>query len=79
MQDYIFAVGGIVFLVSLIPSIRDKQKPALSTSLLTGGVLILFALTYASLRFWFAAITQSVTAVLWLVLAYQRLSQNKDK
>ena len=34
-QDWVFSIGGFVVLVSLIPTIRGDQKPALTTSAMT--------------------------------------------
>lgn len=71
-QDYVIAVGSIIFVIALIPSVLGKHKPALSTSLLTGTVLLVFAMTYLTLSLWFAAITTTLTATLWYVLAVQK-------
>lgn len=48
-QDWVFAIGSLIFAAALIPSVRGQDKPALSTSLTTGSVLIIFALTYLTL------------------------------
>lgn len=74
-QDYVIAVGSIIFVIALIPSVLGKHKPALSTSLLTGTVLLVFAMTYLTLSLWFAAITTTLTATLWYVLAVQKYLQ----
>lgn len=74
IQDYILSFGSILFVIALIPSIRAKDKPALSTSLMTAVVLTVFALTYLSLKFWFATFSTSLTAVCWYILAWQKFT-----
>lgn len=70
-QDVMLGTGSISFSLALLPSIVGTDKPAVSTSLLTGGWLAVFSGVYASLSLWFACITSVVTASLWLVLAAQ--------
>jgi uncharacterized membrane protein YjdF len=77
-QDIIIAIGSLVFSIALLPSVFSKHKPALWTSVITGIVLFILALTYASLRFWYATTITALTASLWLVLAAQNIFQSKD-
>ncbi len=74
-QDYLIAVGSIIFIVALMPTLLSKQKPHLSTSLMTGTVLMAFAITYLTLKLWFAAATTAMTSVQWFVLAVQKILQ----
>jgi len=76
-QDYVLAAGSIVFTIALIPSLTSKNKPAVSTSLLTGVVLIVFAFTYLTLHLWFSMVAISINAVAWLALATQKFHQQK--
>ena len=71
-QDVVITAGQIVFFLALLPSIFSEDKPALATSLTTGLVLIAFAFAYLSLDLLFAFATGGITAVCWLVLAYQK-------
>ncbi len=71
-RDAVFATGSIVFIVALIPTLRGRDKPALSTSLLTGGFLLAYALTYLTMDLWFSAVTTSALGASWLYLGYQR-------
>ena len=71
-QDFILMVGNVVFTLALIPSILSKDKPALSTSLTTGIVLLIFSLTYFSLSLWLSTIAALITSFLWLILAFQK-------
>ena len=74
-QDYVIAVGSIIFIIALMPTVLSKEKPHLSTSLMTGTVLMVFAITYLTLRLWFAAITTALTSLQWFVLAVQKYLQ----
>lgn len=72
-QDYVLTLGSIVFVIALIPSVRNKTaKPAISTSLTTSVVLFVFVLVYLTLALWSTAFTTSLSAITWLVLAIQR-------
>jgi hypothetical protein len=77
-QDIVISVGAIIFALALWPSILSKDKPALWTSLVTGIVLFVFALTYGSLSLWYAAATTAITASLWIVLVVQKILQARE-
>lgn len=72
-QDIVLAVGGYVLAIALVPTILGKNnKPALSSSLLTGGILVVYAYVYATLHFWNAMASVSIAAIAWFVLAAQK-------
>ncbi|MEX1113481.1 MAG: hypothetical protein WD603_01875 [Patescibacteria group bacterium] len=72
-QDIVLSVGSAMFMIALIPSILSDDKPAVTTSLMTGTVLIVFAATYASLGLWFTTVITALTAAFWLILFAQKL------
>lgn len=74
-QDIIFTVGSWIFIFSLIPTIQGKQKPELSTSIITTVVLSIFSITYLTLGLKLSAISTTGTAIGWGILAYQRYRQ----
>lgn len=76
-QDWIFSVGTWIFVVALIPTIRGKQKPELSTSIVTGSILAVFVITYLSLNLWLSALSNVLTSGSWFLLAYQKYRQTK--
>lgn len=80
-QDIVFGVGTALFSIALIPTLRDTQKPALQTSLMTAVVLFIFAFTSATLGLWFACGSQILNGLIWSTLAWQRHTQKpaKDK
>jgi hypothetical protein len=70
-QDFVFTFGSIGFTIALIPALRSKQKPPVSSSLLTGTFLLIFALTYVTLGLWLSVIFGTILALTWLTLALQ--------
>lgn len=70
-QDYVLAVGAFLLAAALVPSIRSQSKPALSTSLLTGSVLVLFTVTFVSLQLWISAFAELLSVIMWAILAVQ--------
>jgi hypothetical protein len=78
-QDFIFTAGNIIFALALIPSILSKNKPAISTSLITGIMIYIFSLSYFSLTLWFSAIASFISGSLWLILALQKYLSLRGK
>lgn len=74
-QDVILTVGNLIFAVSLIPSIRSKDKPHVLTSFMTGAVLVVFSITYMTLNLYFAMAVLLGTASMWFFLAWQKYKQ----
>ncbi len=76
-QDYVLTFGQIVFCLTLIPMLRAKEKPPLSSSIPTGILLLVSASMLFTLHLWLTAITQSIVGMQWLVLAIQKF-KNRD-
>ena len=76
-QDVVLTFGSVVFLVALIPTILGSAKPAPLTSFSTGTVLLLFAVTYATLELPFASIVTAATGLAWFLILWQSL-RSKD-
>jgi hypothetical protein len=71
-QDWVLTLGSVILVTALFPSVFSKHKPALSTSLLTGSVLMTFAVVYFTLNLIFGSIITLFSASTWYVLAIQR-------
>jgi hypothetical protein len=71
-QDILLSIGNYLFVVALLPSVFGTDKPALSSSLMTGAVLGCFTVIYASLSLWSASIAVGLSSFVWFVLAYQQ-------
>ena len=74
-QDIVLMTGGFLFVLSLIPSVRGKNKPEKLTCLTTGGILVAFAISYATLDLWLACTSTSLTSLTWFVLLAQERSK----
>jgi hypothetical protein len=67
-QDWIFAVGEVVFLITLVPLLfRDTNVP-LFTGLGTAFMLYTFLLAHVSYRNWMTTALTGVTATLWVLI-----------
>ena len=76
-QDLVITFGQIIFSIALLPMIFGKDKPALVSSLVTGLVLMIYAITYTTIQFWFGATTTALTGIIWLILANQKYRLEK--
>ena len=79
-QDIVLSVGQYIFVIALLPSVFGKDKPALSSSLLTGTVLGVFTVVYATLGLWNSTIASTLVTATWFLLAwqqYRKRSKNK--
>ena len=71
-QDLILSIGGLFFVIALLPSVFSKNKPALLTSVMNGVILAIFAVVYCTLSLWFSAFTLGMTCITWFILAIQK-------
>jgi hypothetical protein len=71
-QDTVIAICQFLFVVSLIPSVRSKDKPALATSLLSAVLVAIITATLFTLKLWLTTISAAMICVLWSVLAWQK-------
>jgi hypothetical protein len=55
-----------------------KQKPELSTSVVTSVIIYVFVITFVTLELWLSALATLGTAIGWTILAYQRWKQPKE-
>ena len=78
-QDIVLAAGSVTFIIALFPSVLSKDKPALSTSIMTGAVLIIFACVYFTLSLWLSTLTTAITGVIWFILAAQKLKKSNTQ
>ena len=64
-------IGSFGFIIGLLPSLFGKRKPEFRSSLITGGILVLFAIAYFTLGLWLAFTGALLTSLCWFILAYQ--------
>lgn len=75
-QDLVFTLGSLFFIVALVHSVRSEDKPPVGTSVITGFWLGVFSAVYATLGLPLAATTSAISAVLWGVLAVQKINRD---
>lgn len=78
-QETVLAVGQIVFIIALLPSVFTKDKPEIWTSIITGSVALSIAVTYFTMRIPFAAVCAFLNFVFWSVLALQKSRQPRKR
>ena len=76
-QDIVFFIGQWIFVIALIPTLRAREKPQISTSLVTGTILAAFSITYFTLGLWLSTIASMSIAIAWLTLAVQKYKIDK--
>ncbi|MEP7205163.1 MAG: hypothetical protein ABI716_03150 [Candidatus Saccharibacteria bacterium] len=76
-QDIVLAICVLFFNIALIPSVLGKDKPQLSTSLLTFLFLLPQVVVFISLSLWYAFAMSFINACLWASLAFQKIKANR--
>jgi len=71
-QDIAISIAQWVAIVAMLPSVFGKDKPALSSSLLTTACIALFFVSYLTLGLIVSAISSAFLLVTWSTLAYQQ-------
>jgi hypothetical protein len=74
-QDWVLAVSGFILGLSLIPTIRGDDKPALSTGILTTTIVAIVAVTMMTLGLWLAAATNILIVAGWGTITWQKFQQ----
>ena len=73
IHDNIFAIGSLILGLALLPSVINGAVLPLSTSLTTFVVLLVFAATFAHMKYWRATGLEIVNVVFWGLLTIQSL------
>ncbi len=71
-QDTVIAICQFLFVVSLIPSVRGENKPALATSLFSAVLVAIITATLFTLKLWLTMISAAMIGLVWSVLAWQK-------
>lgn len=75
-QDVVIAVCQLAFIPAMLPTVFGKDKPALSTSVMNFVIVTIIASCLASLHLWFAAGSAAPIALIWFILAVQKMHKN---
>jgi hypothetical protein len=70
-QDIALSAGNIFFCLTLIPMLRHPGRPPLLTCIPTGLALLVGGCVFATLHLWLTALTQTITGLQWLALAFK--------
>jgi hypothetical protein len=76
-QDIVISIAQLCFVFALIPSIRSKDKPAASSSIMNIVLLAIINTCLLTLQLWFSAFTGCLVMIAWLVLAIQKINSDK--
>ena len=57
----------------------SKDKPALSSSVMTAVVLSVYVVVYLTLSLWMAAVSTALVAAMWYILAVQKVRLDRAK
>ena len=74
-QDVTIMAGSFIMALALLPSVKGKDKPALSSSLITGTITFIFCICFATLGLWLSASATFLSATMWCILAIQKLKK----
>ncbi len=64
-QDVLFAVGGFILAVTVLPTLRSDDKPAWPTSISLAIILAVYAGLFATLDLALGAIGAGLQSILW--------------
>ncbi len=56
-----------------------KDKPAFSTSLMAGTIVLIYAYTYLTLGLFISGIVVGINGLVWSALAFQKYTLNKKQ
>ena len=71
-QDVMLSAGNIFFCLTLIPMLRQPERPPLLTCIPTGLALVGGGFVFATLHLWLTALSQTITGLQWLALAFKK-------
>jgi hypothetical protein len=71
-QDVTLSAGNIFFCITLIPMLRQPERPPLLTCIPTGLALVAGGFVFATLHLWLTALTQTIAGLEWLALVLKK-------
>jgi len=77
-QDLVFSLGSIVFTIALIPAIIEKRYPPMSTCITTAIMLVVYAITDATLNLWLSTIAAIMSAAIWAMMGVKQIEQHTE-
>jgi len=74
-QDWVLSFATMMLGMSLIPTIRSDDKPALSTSILTTVFVFVIGTTMVTMELWLSAAMNYLIVLGWGTITLQKLRQ----
>ena len=76
-QDLVFAVGGIILGVALIPMILENKRMLFCntpyrSSIITAIIMYVYSFTYSTMGMVLTPVTTLIVAISWTIIAIQR-------
>lgn len=68
LHDAIFAVGAAVLLLAMLPAVWRRAVMPLSTCVVTGTVVFVLVLNYATMAYWYATAMEAGNCACWAYL-----------
>jgi hypothetical protein len=76
-QDIALSMGNIFFCITLVPMLRHPDRPPLLTCVPTALGLLAGGFVFATLHLWVTALTQVITGIQWLAMAFKKNPSNR--
>ena len=70
-QDWVIAICQWGFALALLPTVFGKEKPEVSTALVTAVLAGVVAATFATIPLIWAAVATGSTSVIWFIITAQ--------
>lgn len=71
-QDIGIMVIQWAFFLALLPTVWSKDKPPLSTSVVTSLLLLALAFIFSTLHFWNSMASTLFVALAWVIIGFQK-------
>lgn len=78
-QDLTLGAVSIIFVIALVPTLRSRDLPPVSTSAITATGLYANAIVFITLGLWFATLTCFAGAVAWSILARRKRRMETER
>jgi hypothetical protein len=79
LHDTIFATGALILFLAILPAVVRKVVMPLSTICISGGVIFVFALNYASMHYVYATVVEALNVISWVYLLRIALRERNSR
>lgn len=78
-QDIVLGVGSVGFVIALLPAMKNRQKPPVSTCSINTVILISIICVYISFQLWLTVFIQIIITFQWIYIGWKRYQSDKGK